>query len=157
MQKRPRMAFPRHLSDVIHESLAESGLGDRLRETEIWRIWPDVVGAALVSRTQPLRIINGTLTVAVSGAPWLQELRFMTDMLKEKLNSRLGADIVNKIVLKAGSIHTQLIEKKEEPPVLRHITPQQLSRIKEQAADIADLETRLAFIDLMKTSMEQPN
>ena len=90
MPKRPRMPFPRPLSGLVQENLVGFGLAERLREAEIWRIWPDVVGAALATRARPVRIINGTLTVAVSSAPWMQELRFMTAMMKEKLNTRLG-------------------------------------------------------------------
>ena len=157
MQKRPRMSFPRPLSGVIQESLSGLGLAERLREAEIWRIWLDVVGAALACRAQPLRIINGTLTVAVSSAPWMQELRFMTGMIKEKLNSRLGAEIVREIILKAGRVDTPPVEKSDEVPAPRHLTQHQFSQIQEQSATIADPETRQAFIELMQTSMEQPH
>ncbi|NTW80626.1 MAG: DUF721 domain-containing protein, partial [Geobacteraceae bacterium] len=106
MQKRPKMSFPRPLSGLMQESLVGLGLAERLHEAEIWRIWPEVVGATLACRARPLRIINGILTVAVSSAPWIQELRFMTTMMKEKLNSRLGAELVREIVLKAGRVDT---------------------------------------------------
>lgn len=155
MQKRPRMSFPRSLSGVIKESLAGHCLAERLREAEIWRIWPSVVGATLACRAQPVRIINGTLTVAVSSAPWMQELRFMTAMMKEKLNMRLGSEVVREIVLKAGKIDLPSVEKTEEIPTPRHLTPHQLAQITEQSAHIEDTETRQAFIELMQTSMEQ--
>lgn len=155
MSKRPRMPYPKPLSGVMHESLASLGLSERLREAEIWSIWPDVVGSTLVDRAQPARIINGTLTVVVSSAPWMQELRFMTGMMKEKLNSRLGAEIVKEIVLKAGKIDLPALEVAEEPAPLRFLDPQQLSFIEEQSALIEDVETRLAFIELMKVSMQQ--
>ena len=69
MQKRPRMSFPRPLPGLLKESLRGLALGERLRETEIWRVWPEVVGQGLVNRARPLRIINGTLTVAVLAPP----------------------------------------------------------------------------------------
>ena len=155
MSKRPRMSFPRPLSGVMQDSLAGSSLADRLREAEIWRVWPEVVGATLACRAQPLRIINGTLTVAVSSAPWMQELRFMTAMMKEKLNLRLGAEVVRDIVLKAGRVDQPVAEVPDVVSVPRQLSPQQKSMIEEQSALIADLETRQAFINLMQTSMEQ--
>ena len=156
MPKRPRMSFPRPLSGLMEESLAGLGLAERLREAEIWRIWPDVVGEALACRAQPLRIINGTLTVAVSSAPWMQELRFMTSMMKEKLNGCLGAEVVHEIVLKAGRVDKPVDEVPEKITAVLPLTPYQLDRIEEQSNSIADPETRQAFIDLMRASMEQP-
>lgn len=155
MPKRPRMPFPRQLSGVMKESLVGFGLADRLCEAEIWRIWPDVVGAVLARRAQPVRIINGTLTVAVSSAPWLQELRFMTDMMKEKLNNRLEADVVHEIVLKAGRVDLPVAEVPEEIPAVRQLDSSQKAQIEEQAAHIKDPETRQALIELMQVSMEQ--
>jgi len=139
----------------MQDSLAGSSLADRLREAEIWRVWSDVVGAALACRAQPLRIINGTLTVAVSSAPWMQELRFMTAMMKEKLNLRLGAEVVREIVLKAGRVAPLVAETPDEVLPPRQLTPQQQAMIAEQSASIPDPETRQAFIDLMHASLEQ--
>jgi hypothetical protein len=157
MPKRPRMSFPRPLSGVVQESLVGLGLADRLREAEIWRIWADVVGAAIACRACPVRIINGTLTVAVSSAPWMQELRFMTAMMKEKLNIRLGAEIVHEIVLKAGRVDKQTTEEVPEINSLpRQLTPDQLALIETQASSIEDPETRQAFFELMLASIEHP-
>jgi hypothetical protein len=149
------MPFPRPLSGVVQESLAGLGLAERLREAEIWRVWTDVVGATLACRAQPLRIINGTLTVAVSSAPWMQELRFMTSMMKEKLNNRLGAEVVREIVLKAGRVDAPVADAPEVIIAQHILTSQQQTFIEELSAHIEDPETRQAFIDLMRTSMEQ--
>ncbi len=154
MQKRPRMPFPRAVSGLLQENTIGHELAERLREAEIWRIWPEVVGATLACRAQPLRIINGTLTVAVSSAPWMQELRFMTAMMKEKLNARLGAEAIQEIVLRAGRVDLPAIEVPEEITVTRPLTPQQQAQIEAQSAAITDPETRQAFIELMQASLE---
>ncbi|MGB9082910.1 MAG: DUF721 domain-containing protein [Desulfuromonadaceae bacterium] len=140
---------------MVQENLVGLGLAERLREAEIWRIWPDVVGATLATRACPVRIINGTLTVAVSSAPWMQELRFMTAMMKEKLNSCLGAEVVREIVLKAGRVDQPPAEVQDDivPPI--PLTAQQLALIEAEAASITDPETRQAFIELMRASLEQ--
>ena len=156
MQKRPRMPFPRPLSEVLRINLRSSGLAERLREAEIWRVWPEVVGATLACRAQPVRIINGTLTVAVSSSPWMQELRFMTAMMREKLNARLGAEIVREIVLKAGRVDAPPVEEPEEIIEPHTLSSQQQAHIEAESAAIADPETRQAFAELMRTSMELP-
>jgi hypothetical protein len=149
------MPFPRPLSGLVQENLVGLGLAERLREAEIWRIWPDVVGAALATRACPVRIINGTLTVAVSSAPWMQELRFMTAMMKEKLNNSLGAEVVREIVLKAGRVDKPPAEVQEDIVPPTPLTPQQQAMIEAEAASITDPETREAFIELMRVSLEQ--
>lgn len=150
------MSFPRSLSGVVQESLTGLGLAERLREAEIWRVWSDVVGSTIAGRAQPLRIINGTLTVAVSSAPWMQELRFMTGMMKEKLNTCLGADVVREIILKAGRVELPPVVVPEVPVEAIPLTPRQIAWIEEQSSHIEDPETRLAFIELMKTSLQYP-
>lgn len=155
MPKRPRMPFPRPLSGVVQESLTGLGLAERLREAEIWRIWPEVAGATISCRAQPVRIINGTLTVAVSSAPWMQELRFMTGMMKDKLNSRLGAEVVSEIVLKAGKVDVPAPEAEEEAVAPRPLDSRQVALIEEQAALVEDPETRQALVELMQASLQR--
>ncbi len=155
MAKRPRMPYPRPLPGLIQECLHGLGLAERLREAEIWRIWPEVVGATVAARAQPLRIINGTLTVAVSSAPWIQELRFMTGMIKEKLNSRLGGEVVREVVLKAGKVQNPVPDSYPEMPPPKPLTAEQLALIEDQSSAITDPEDRLAFAELMKASFER--
>jgi predicted nucleic acid-binding Zn ribbon protein len=149
------MIFPQSLAE-LQESVRELGLAERLQEAEIWKVWEEVVGAAVAARTRPLRIINGTLTVAVSSAPWMQELRFMTGMMKDKLNSRLGGQFVREIALKAGKVERQKPEIHYEQSFSKILTRAQEAFIEEQSSAIFDTETRQAFIELMKASMEHP-
>ena len=148
------MPYPRPLPGLLQECLHGLGLAERLREAEIWRIWPEVVGATVAARAQPLRIINGTLTLAVSSAPWIQELRFMTGMMKEKLNKSLGGEVVREILLKAGKVQDTVIDAEPEMPPKKTLTAAQLALIDEQSSAITDPEARLAFAELMKASLE---
>ena len=79
----------------------------------------------------------------------------MTAMMKEKLNSCLGAEVVREIVLKAGRVEKPPAEVPDEIITVLPLTSHQLSLIEAQSAAIEDPETRLAFIELMKASMEQ--
>lgn len=150
------MGFPQLLPDLLRKQLAGLGLAERLREAEIWRLWPEVVGPAVASRAQPLRIINGTLTVAVSSPAWMQELRFLTTMMKEKLNDRLGVVLIKEIVLRPGTIEKaspSAVEDDPTPPKV--LNEQQKAFIAEQVAGITDPEIRAAFAELMKTTFER--
>jgi len=131
-------------------------LADRLREADIWRLWPEVVGPTVAARALPLRIIKGTLTVVVSSGPWKQELGFLKGMMKDKLNDRLGAEVVKEIILKSGRVDQYAVAPPEEIPAKKRLTTRQLAYIYEQSAGIADTEIREAFVALMKASLENP-
>ncbi len=154
MAKRARMKFPQPLTSLLAQELQGLGLAERLREADIWRLWPEVVGQAVACRAQPLRIINGTLTVAVSSGPWMQELTFLKEMMKEKLNERLGSEVVRTIILKSGKVLPPVASDVKKLPPKKKLTARQLAMIDEQASAISDEETREAFAALMKASFE---
>ncbi len=154
MAKRTRMRFPQPLSTLLQDGLKGLGLAERLREADIWRIWPEVVGPAISSRARPLRIINGILTVAVSSGPWMQELTFLKGMIREKLNGQLGATVVKEIVLKSGRVEKEVPVAVAEAPRKKRLTARQLAFIDEQSAAIADPEIRAEFVALMRASLE---
>jgi hypothetical protein len=151
-KKRSRMRYPKPLSDLMSDTVSSMGLAGRLQEAEIWRLWPEIVGQAIASQAQPVRIINGVLTVAVSSAPWMQELSYLKGMMITKLNSALGSVVVREIILRSGKVARQVAELDEPMPTKKELTQQQLVEIEQQAAAIGDPETRAAFIELMKAS-----
>jgi hypothetical protein len=154
MSKRTRMRFPLPLGDVARQEFTALGLADRLREADIWKLWPEVVGPTVAARAMPLRIIKGTLTVAVSSGPWKQELGFLKGMMKDKLNDRLGGDVVKDIVLKSGKVELFAVAPPEEVPRKKRLAARQIAYIDEQSAGIVDTEIREAFVALMKASLE---
>lgn len=154
MQKRPRMRFPKPVTEFLREVLQGTPLGERLRDAEIWRLWPDVVGQTIASRATPLRMINGTLTIAVSNGPWMQELSFLKEMIKDKINTTLGNEIVREIILKPGKVAKPVVSDEEAIPPRVELTPSQLKMIDLQASSIQDEETRTAFTELMKAALQ---
>ena len=77
----------------------------------------------------------------------------MTGMIKDKLNGRLGAEVIKEIVLKAGRVDLPLPEATEDLPTPLPLTPHQKALIEEQAAHIEDPETRQAFAEMMQASL----
>jgi predicted nucleic acid-binding Zn ribbon protein len=65
----------------------------------IWRVWPDAVGAAIARRAEPVRLRGRTLVVAVSSAPWMQELSLLKRNIIAALNERLPSAIVEDVHL----------------------------------------------------------
>lgn len=76
---------------------------ERLREHEVWNVWREVVGDLLASKAEPARIEAGKLFVKVSNSTWMQELQYLKDDVRRRLNERLGAPLVRDIHLVLGS------------------------------------------------------
>jgi predicted nucleic acid-binding Zn ribbon protein len=83
-----RRRAPRPLSSAL------AGLTDQLapRSTlgDVQRIWPAVVGPAVVKEAVPTTERGGTLTISCRSSVWAQELDLMAPELIGQLNARLG-------------------------------------------------------------------
>lgn len=88
---------------ILADLLQNAEFRDRMREHEVWNVWGDVVGALLASKAEPLRIDDGRLFVRVSNSTWMQELQYLKDDVRRRLNQRLGGLIVREIHLVVGS------------------------------------------------------
>jgi predicted nucleic acid-binding Zn ribbon protein len=76
------------VGDILPTVLNSIGLGQRLRDQEILKIWAGVVGEEIAARTQPLRVERGVLYVRVDQSAWLQELHFMEKEILKKLKEK---------------------------------------------------------------------
>jgi hypothetical protein len=104
--KRPRG----HLSpvgDVLGRVLQRVDSEQQLRAYRIWTFWNDEVGDLIARRAQPARFRDGVLFVTVASHSWMQELRFLKDDLRDRLNARLGANLVRDIFFISGSVEDE--------------------------------------------------
>jgi predicted nucleic acid-binding Zn ribbon protein len=90
------------LKDVISEILNSGALPFDADDARIWKIWNEVVGPAISRNAQPFKIKNRQLKVRVSDPIWYQELKFLEENIREKLNNRLGRKAVEKIEFSVG-------------------------------------------------------
>lgn len=84
---------------LLRKLLQRLGLAHRLEEQRAIEAWPDVVGPAIAEQTRAAGIREGVMFVDVASSVWLQELGLLRDGIIERLNARLGAPLVHKIVL----------------------------------------------------------
>ncbi|HUF40530.1 MAG TPA: DUF721 domain-containing protein [Verrucomicrobiae bacterium] len=94
------------LGAVLEQSLKRFELAQRLEEYSVWPVWNEVVGSPIARNAQPEKIRNGTLFVKVTSPVWMQQLQFMKEMIADKLNQRLGDEIVKNIFFMVGRIDT---------------------------------------------------
>jgi predicted nucleic acid-binding Zn ribbon protein len=95
MERKKKSLVP--LKDVLSSLFSDSKLPFNPDDAHIWKVWDEIVGKPISEHAQPLWIKDGKLRVKVSDPIWLQELGFVEENIKEKLNSKLGRRAVEKI------------------------------------------------------------
>lgn len=154
---RPKMSRPAAVSELLSTLFAGTPAANRLKEGVIWEIWAKAVGPQIASRAKPSAIRNGTLTVTVSSAPWLQQLNFLKVQICEKLNEAIGEELVKDIYLKAGSLKedTELSadNKQVKKRAPRNLTPEEINGIAKATGEISDPELRNTLASFFTTHL----
>ena len=137
------------LGDVLAMSLKRLQLGPRLDEYGVWPIWNDVVGEPIARNAQPEKIRNGTLFVKVASPVWMQQLQYMKEMIVERINQRLRADVVKNLFFIVGRIDADVDAGKPPPaPPQTATTEHQLDE--QFLESVQDPEVRRAFKRLLR-------
>lgn len=101
--KPPSAPFSR-VADVLSNVLKRVDPDQQMRAYALWTFWDDEVGAGIARRAQPARFRNGILFVTVATHSWMQELQFMKEEIRARLNIRLGASLVRDIFFVVGHV-----------------------------------------------------
>lgn len=86
-------------SDVL-ESLLNAGRSGLSQHFSSWRLaqkWPEIVGPMIAQRSEILSLNRGVLVIWVPSSVVLQEMNFMADALREKVNAHLGSPLVKQV------------------------------------------------------------
>ena len=143
------MKRPAPLSDLMAAIFRGKPAEKRLEEGRIWLVWDAAVGAQIAAKARPVSFRDGTLTVAVASAPWMQQLTFLKKGILEKLNERLGRELVRDIYLKAGVAEASTSVPKPSRCRAKALSPEEMERITIQTASVSDPELREAFARLL--------
>ena len=93
-----RKKKPAALGDVMKSVLAETKIGDRIRQAGVFPEWATLVGPQIAKVTEPLSITpQGTLFVAVQTNAWMTELSLLEPELLKKLNAKTGRLSIKRI------------------------------------------------------------
>lgn len=93
---------PVRISEALSAALRRLGLEERIRQHEIWRVWPAIVGPQIAQHAQPHAIWQGRLIVHVTDPVWLHHLSMMRHRLIPALNEKLQVSVVREMILRVG-------------------------------------------------------
>lgn len=148
------MLRPASVTDILAEAFHGTPTEKRLKEGKIWMVWESSVGRQIATRARPMGFRDGTLTVAVSSAPWMQQLTFLKKGIMEKLNAQLGEEMVREIYLKAGTADPVKAEAPTEKRPVKPLSVKDLQMIAEKIDPVADPELRKALEELLQKHLE---
>ena len=84
---------------LLSQILRHLGLDRRFAEQRAVETWAEAVGADIAAQSRAAGIRDGVLFVDVASNVWMQELGLLRENIVERLNQRLGAPLVKRIVL----------------------------------------------------------
>jgi predicted nucleic acid-binding Zn ribbon protein len=87
--------MPQRLGGALDRLVTEDAPQTLLAEVQA--AWPRACGEAIAARSEPVSERNGTVTIACESGPWAQELELMGDLLRERIDSLVGAGRVEAI------------------------------------------------------------
>ncbi|HLN19712.1 MAG TPA: DUF721 domain-containing protein [Bacteroidales bacterium] len=88
------------LSEAISDFIRENNLGGKLNEVSVINSWEDIVGKAISSRTSKIYIKDHVLYVYLNSSVVRNELLMLRQALKEKINGKVGEELIKDIVLR---------------------------------------------------------
>lgn len=86
------------LADALASFMRESGLGERIRQTDVIRQWADLVGPDIAAVTRAVSVSeDGTLFAVARSGAWLNELGMMERELLASINRVTGSKPIRRI------------------------------------------------------------
>ena len=129
------------VSDVLSAILTKRNLRSKIEDCKVIEIWPDVVGEPIAVKTKAVGLRKGALKVVVSDHGWLQQLQFLKEEIRTRLNKSLGRTVVREFYFYVGEVDTP---QKPEPELSEQMKWAALSgkdkRLIDKAADLINDE-----------------
>jgi len=147
------MPRPLAVADILTAAFHGKPAGKRLEEGKIWLVWDAAVGRQVAATARPVSFRDGILTVAVSSAPWMQQLTFLKRNMVDKLNEQLGRPLIRDIYLKAGPPTPLSRQAEPAESAERRLTERETRLIAAQTAAISDPELREAFVRVLSRAL----
>jgi hypothetical protein len=156
MRKRKQQAQLQSIGEVLFSVLKKKGMASKLEENALVKLWPKAVGPQIASKTQPDCLRNGTLFVKTISSVWVQQLHFIKEEIRSKLNELSGKSSIKEIRFLVG--HTLVQEKaKENVPLTKKtiLKKRDKEMIAECTAALADRELADIFKRVMQVEISR--
>ena len=90
----------KELQKVLQQLLQERGMENVVREASVPQLWNELIGENAARHCAIQSFENKELKVVVDSSVWRSELKLRRIDLIQKLNERLGVDLVSEITFR---------------------------------------------------------
>jgi predicted nucleic acid-binding Zn ribbon protein len=102
MRRKKHSTRLQSIGEILFAAFKRRGMAVKLEENALLKIWPKAVGKQIAMQTQPDCLRNGTLFVKTTSSVWVQQLHFMKEDIRQKLNELARKDAVKEIRFSVG-------------------------------------------------------
>lgn len=84
-------------SSEVLQRLFEDGkspLSGSFMRWKLWARWKEIVGPTIAASTEPVALQRGCLWLWVKNSTWMQQMHFMREDIRAKVNEKMGNDFV---------------------------------------------------------------
>lgn len=96
-------ASARSVGDLMPKVLTGFRIEQKRAETEIVKVWNNLIDPNIVAHAQPTGLNKGTLFVTVDNNVWLSEIvRYKRKEILERLQHSFGSEVIKRISFRVG-------------------------------------------------------
>ncbi len=88
-----------NLATVMMRMLESYGLKEKYNETRMKSIWTQIMGEGVARQTSRLQVEQGVLYISLRSAALRQELSYLREQIKTRLNGALNDDFIKEVRL----------------------------------------------------------
>lgn len=94
-------AGPQLLNESLDELIAERGWREKLKDSDLFLKWGELVGSEIADHVQPISFANGVLTLSAESTAWATQIRLFDQQIHKALEQ--GGFVVTEVVVKGPS------------------------------------------------------
>jgi hypothetical protein len=87
------------LKDVLADFSSQKKMQKPIIEARVVNYWREMMGETVHKYTEKIYMINSTLFIKVGPSALKNELVYLSEEIKERINKHIGQNVVTKIVL----------------------------------------------------------
>lgn len=88
------------IAQAIDDYIKQMNIGGKLHEASIINSWEETVGKAISSRTTKIYIKDHVLYIHLNSSVVRNELLMLRQALMERINAKVGEEVIKEIVLR---------------------------------------------------------
>ena len=147
------------LKAILDGFLHKRKLDKPLKVYGVFDIWEQAVGTRIARHSQPKKFKDGTLWILVDNSTWMQQLTFLSDDIRRKVNQALESPMVEKVRFQLGELANRArdnLKEMDAPPewVNMKLDSQAEQAIEQVVGSLADEELKGRLKSLFKKSSQ---